>query len=382
MRSFPNDRIAQRSYEIEHDPTHYSEIMHRYRDSVEALLTMPAEELLTVSDMEAITRFRELRGAHPFTCRYPQCKRNVESFASMNERDRHEATHYRQWKCGYSSCPFYAKGWKSARALKLHNQTYHTDYLAFPSFGEDSVDAEAVAETEVSEEVQPKEFSSPREYVCQGKLSSGKKWGCGCKFKNAAELKAHYRTPTGFECIKELYSETECSLDREDIQEPQKRYMFTSSCGGSLNSKGRWGCGRNFNSDQALHNHWQTSTGIRCRQPLVDEVEAKIADWTGVAAADASAFESPTLHVWTKAWRKDRYTLTPSKDPEPERDDSKLRSNMGSALEVWRELQHERASPSSEAKSAPEQATPFFDEALRPSASWVWGEETESLENC
>lgn len=265
----------QRAYEAKYDPTWYSQICHRYQDTMEELLAANAEMPSTL-DLESVDRFKNVHGACPFVCRYPKCIRAFDGFSSSSQRDQHEILHYRRWKCGDPNCLSFETGFNSARALVQHNQTQHWTPTAFPRFNK-SIDPPS----QLDDGAASKEKLNPKEktFICSGTLPSRNKWGCGETFSNAAALKAHFRTTIGFNCIQELYSETATSISQEDLQPPQNKIFFSSNCHGTLNSGIEWGCKRNFASEWSLLQHWQSNVGRRCRQALNDEVDSKLKMW-------------------------------------------------------------------------------------------------------
>jgi len=50
----------------------------------------------------------------------------TRGFDSSKQRDTHEATHERKFRCGYSSCASFSAGFATKSALKRHNDKYHT----------------------------------------------------------------------------------------------------------------------------------------------------------------------------------------------------------------------------------------------------------------
>ena len=231
-------------------------------------------------DMESFERFKKTYGSLPFVCRFRNCPRGLEGFVTLKQREQHEAVHYRRWNCGDTKCLFYARGWRSARALVQHNQMYHIKPQAFPSW-EGKVEPAKSTEKQlaVAKGIREDNPQSKEEYVCSGVLPSGETWGCGQGFVNAAALKAHFRTTVGFECIKELYGETAGPVDQDDLQPRKRKYVFSNECLGTLNSGAQWECGKDFDTEASLFKHWQSDPGRECRKALHDEVETKMEAW-------------------------------------------------------------------------------------------------------
>ena len=71
-----------------------------------------------------------------FVCRYPYCLRATWGFDSPKQRDAHEATHEQKFRCAYTSCVSFSTGFATRRALKRHNETYHTTVNSHSSLSE------------------------------------------------------------------------------------------------------------------------------------------------------------------------------------------------------------------------------------------------------
>ena len=241
---------------------------------------MNSSDLPEMLDKDCFERFKKTYGSLPFVCRFRDCPRGLDGFLTLKQREQHEAIHYRRWNCEDLKCPFYAKGWRSARALVQHNQMYHIKPQAFPSLeGENQTAKSSENKLATTENVQNNGSQPNKVFVCSGLLPSGETWGCGQDFESAAALKAHFRTTTGFECIRELYGETAGPIDKDDLQPRKRKYMFSNECLGTLESGAQWGCGKDFDTEDALFKHWQSNAGRECRKDLHGEVENKINVW-------------------------------------------------------------------------------------------------------
>ena len=229
---------------------------------------MSSSHLPETLDKESFERFKKTYGSLPFVCRFRDCPRGLDGFLTLNLREQHEAVHYRRWNCGDSKCPFYAKGWKSARALVQHNQMYHSKPQAFPSMEGNTQTAHSSGkQLATPEDVRNDSSQLNKVFVCSGLLPSGEAWGCRQDFVSAAALKAHFRSTAGFGCIKELYDNTAGPVDQHDLQPRKTKYV----CLGTLESGVQWGCGLDFDAEDAVFKHWQTETGRECRKAVHDE---------------------------------------------------------------------------------------------------------------
>ena len=267
----------KRSHEARFAPTWHTLIFQRYQDTIDDLLSSCGAEFHETLDSESFERFKNIYGSLPFACRFRDCPRALDGFIILAERERHEKVHYRRWRCADLECPFYSRGWESARALVRHNQEYHLMRQAFHD--EEGNPSPLITSGGREEEVDRIDRDVPlagTEFLCRGTLKSGDIWGCGEVFNSASALKAHYRTTVGFGCIGKLYIETACVVDQDDLQPGKRKYLFSNECLGTLDSGAQWGCGKDFGTQEYLYKHWQSESGRECRQSVYDEVETKI----------------------------------------------------------------------------------------------------------
>lgn len=182
-------------------------------------MSVSSSDVPETLDIESFERFKKTYGSLPFVCRLRDFSRGLDGFITLKQREQHQAVHYRHWNYGHPKCPFYARGWRLVRALVQHNQMYHIKAQAFPSLeGKTETVNSTEKELAIPEDVRKDSPQPKKELVCSGVLPSGKIWGSGQDFVSAAALKAHFRTTVGFECIKELYSETTGPVDQDDLQ--------------------------------------------------------------------------------------------------------------------------------------------------------------------
>lgn len=113
-------------YEVENDPTYFSEVLRHYQSTVESLLSHSTSETLEAIDQEDLNYFRKTYGDSSYVCRYRQCPRASNGFRSQKDREAHEVLHVKRFKCADTSCEFYTVGFASKNALKTHDQKYHT----------------------------------------------------------------------------------------------------------------------------------------------------------------------------------------------------------------------------------------------------------------
>lgn len=118
------------------DPTHLSTVRHCYQQTVEALLDNNALVNFPEIGRADIQAFQEIYGSSAFVCRRPRCVFSTTGFESASQRDEHESKHQRQYRCAYTSCVSFAKGFANRKQLRKHNETYHIAVAAGPSLAE------------------------------------------------------------------------------------------------------------------------------------------------------------------------------------------------------------------------------------------------------
>jgi hypothetical protein len=110
--------------EIENDPTIFSEILYQHQDIVEFILETSDDAIAGVN-IELVGDFKRTYGESALRCRYSPCLRGTRGFSTARDRNRHESSHTRKFKCAESTCEFYNAGFSTKTALQKHNQTYH-----------------------------------------------------------------------------------------------------------------------------------------------------------------------------------------------------------------------------------------------------------------
>ena len=118
--------IDFQKYELENDPTYFSEVLRRYQDIMELLLELPTSEILDGIDQEDLNIFRRAYADSSYVCRYRRCPRASNGFHSRQAREAHEALHIKRFKCTDATCEFYIVGFATKAALQKHDRIYHS----------------------------------------------------------------------------------------------------------------------------------------------------------------------------------------------------------------------------------------------------------------
>ena len=92
---------------------------------LESLLSADENHLLPDIDDHQLQKFKETYGASAFVCRYLHCLKAVDGFDSQQQRNAHEATHQRMFRCAHPSCAYFRGGFATGNALNKHNEKYH-----------------------------------------------------------------------------------------------------------------------------------------------------------------------------------------------------------------------------------------------------------------
>jgi hypothetical protein len=110
--------------ETEDDPTLLSKILHQYHSITEFLIETP-ENAISGIDATLVREFKNTYGDSALLCRYRPCPRASIGFSRVRDRDRHESSHTRKFKCEDASCEFHDSGFSTKSALQKHTQMYH-----------------------------------------------------------------------------------------------------------------------------------------------------------------------------------------------------------------------------------------------------------------
>lgn len=107
------------------DPTHFSTIRQQYQLTLESLLNDEVTQFLQGINAEVLQKFRQTFGPSAHVCRYLRCPRATDGFESSKQRDSHETSHQRKYRCAYPKCVFHTNGFANKASLTKHNETYH-----------------------------------------------------------------------------------------------------------------------------------------------------------------------------------------------------------------------------------------------------------------
>ncbi|EXJ84684.1 hypothetical protein A1O3_05354 [Capronia epimyces CBS 606.96] len=124
------------AYELKHDPTHFSQISHRYQEVVLSLLTCQLDDVPSSVDQKTLVEFRKVYGESEFTCRFHDCPFHSDGFHTIQARNDHELSHVKTLRCADPTCEFFARGFSSKTGLLKHNRKYHPspDEAQLPDF--------------------------------------------------------------------------------------------------------------------------------------------------------------------------------------------------------------------------------------------------------
>lgn len=115
---------------------------------------------------------------------------------------------------------------------------------------------------------------------------------CPKHFTRLFALKAHLRNHTNerpFQCkvCGKSFTRNHDRKSHEQIHGGERSFV----CKGELQD-GQWGCGRRFNRASNLERHFRSTTGKRCRKPLLDE-EAANCNATGTSIRTTGTESGP-----------------------------------------------------------------------------------------
>ncbi|KIW95094.1 uncharacterized protein Z519_03678 [Cladophialophora bantiana CBS 173.52] len=97
------------AYELEHDPTLFSQISRRYQEVVLFLLTSKLDGVPPSIDQETLATFRKAR-------------------------NNHELSHFKKLRCADTTCEFLVRGFASRTGLLKHNRHPSPDEVQLPEF--------------------------------------------------------------------------------------------------------------------------------------------------------------------------------------------------------------------------------------------------------
>ena len=114
---------AHFAWRKDNDPTCLTFIETRISNATQKLLAAPADQLPAHLDLERYQRFKRLYGWLGFRCRSSRCRNTNKLYGTDQERQQHEKSHIRSFKC--TDCNSVPGGFKSASALRKHRESYH-----------------------------------------------------------------------------------------------------------------------------------------------------------------------------------------------------------------------------------------------------------------
>ena len=115
--------VARLEWHSKHDPTYLSYVEGRVSEIIQRLQGMKDADVPGHITVEELHRFKKLYNALGFHCRYLTCTCPSAVFASEQQRQQHESTHIRFYKC--LDCDFSARGFTSKATLGKHREKYH-----------------------------------------------------------------------------------------------------------------------------------------------------------------------------------------------------------------------------------------------------------------
>ncbi|MCJ1426374.1 hypothetical protein MMC29_004277 [Sticta canariensis] len=115
--------VARLEWHSKHDPTYLSYVKGRVSEIIQRLQGMKDADVPGHINVEELHRFQKLYNALGFHCRYLTCTCPSAVFASEQQRQQHESTHIRLYKC--LDCDFSARGFTSSAKLRKHREKYH-----------------------------------------------------------------------------------------------------------------------------------------------------------------------------------------------------------------------------------------------------------------
>ena len=114
---------AHVAWREENDPTCLTFVETRISDATQKLLATPVDQLPAHLKVERFQRFKRLYGWLGFGCRSSRCRNTNRLYGTDQERQQHEKSHIRGFRC--TECNSVPGGFRSASALRKHRESYH-----------------------------------------------------------------------------------------------------------------------------------------------------------------------------------------------------------------------------------------------------------------
>jgi len=111
--------------ELQHDPTHFSDISQRYENIVRTLMDCPVNTPPEGIHPQELNMFKQTYLDSAFICRYRECPRYSNGFETSEDRNSHEQNHTKPLRCADPNCRLFAEGFAKKAGLLRHNRKYH-----------------------------------------------------------------------------------------------------------------------------------------------------------------------------------------------------------------------------------------------------------------
>ena len=110
-------------WQEKNDPTMLTQLEACNSTTIQRLLSLSITHVHSYLEPAKLQRFQRLYGWLGLRCRVLNCKGALKLYKTDKERQSHEETHTRTYSC--TDCNSVPRGFKSARALRNHRETYH-----------------------------------------------------------------------------------------------------------------------------------------------------------------------------------------------------------------------------------------------------------------
>ena len=117
------DLAVRMQWQIDNDPSYLPQIEVQVSRVIQDILSMSETNMPARIITDGLRRFKALYQSFGIPCRYSTCRFRETIFHSESDRDRHESTHNRSYKC--PDCDFSARGFATQSSLHQHQEKYH-----------------------------------------------------------------------------------------------------------------------------------------------------------------------------------------------------------------------------------------------------------------